>query len=182
MSRTIERFARDGYITKSDGYYYRVIVSSNGEQVLDRHNFGRNRSAQQIDSQVAQLGGNAAPSSRNGWDIQLIPGQCPDHRSEYVLKDRFYGQTFWKAYNVGNDLGRWQASEIGPAIADKNRYCGLQGGTKPVLGEKPDLSNPENTDPTGGWSSTPIIEGIDWRIAVAVGIVVLMVVYGLMKK
>ena len=180
MSRTIERFARDGYITKTDGYYYRVIVSPNGQEVLERHMFGRNRSAMQVNAQVAFLGGQAQPSFRNGWVPILLPGQCPNHRSEYVLRDKFYGQKYWKAFPNILLPDKWQGQEIGN-ISDYASYCGVFIN-KPTLGDKPVLSSPENTDPTGGWSSTPIIEGIDWRIAVAVGIVVLMVVYGLMKK
>ena len=178
MSRTIERFARDGYITKTDGYYYRVMVSPNGQEVLDRHMFGRNRSAMQVNAQVAILGGQAQPSLRNGWVPILLPGQCPNHRSEYVLIDKFYGQKYWKAFPNILLPGKWQGAEIGNTEAARNTYCGLTVN-KPTLGDKPPLSDPA---PTGDWSSTPIIEGIDWRIAVAVGIVVLMVVYGLMNK
>lgn len=178
MSRTIERFARFGYITKADGQYYRILVSENGTEVIDRHMFGRNRSAQQINAQVAQIGGDAPPSARNGWDVMLLPGQCPNHPREYVLKDRLYERKFWKAYTSTGDASKWQGTEIGTTEAARNTYCGLTVN-KPTLGDKPPLSDPA---PTGDWSSTPIIEGIDWRIAVAVGIVVLMVVYGLMKK
>jgi hypothetical protein len=116
MSREILRFCKNGFIEKTDGVCYRVIVKP--DFTRDSHNFGRNCSTSRINFQAGQLGGLDEPNETNGWEIVKYPGQCTNHENEFLLRSRYYAG-LWKAYETG--FG-WKAKLIKPEF-NEDTWC-----------------------------------------------------------
>jgi hypothetical protein len=101
---------------------YRVGISSDGQHITSTHRFGSNCSTQRINYQAAILGGIEEPNEQNGWELIYVPGQMLNHPNEFILRDRFYGGSYWRAYLTGNveaygttayDGWGWKAEKIG---------------------------------------------------------------------
>lgn len=177
MAREILRFGELGYITKVNGYCYRVVVTNNGNAILDQHQFGRNCSTQKINFQWGQLNGAEPPREENGWIIIETPGNNPKGVTEYVLQDKFYGNKYWRAYFTSEF--DWKATEIGNWDDLMNYYGihateGLEG--KLDIGPKPEPTDKENT-------FTPlVIKDINWQLIAAIALVLIGIGWIIWKK
>jgi hypothetical protein len=120
MSRSITRFGRTGYITRTDGVCYQVKVSEDGMSVTERKRVQDgfpfySPNCKRTDSFMGGIGNDSWPTSRAGWEvIQASPGTDADGRhNAYILRDRFYGGEYWIATRNGDT---YEAVNVGPQM------------------------------------------------------------------
>lgn len=164
MAREILRFCNTGIITNSDGMCWQV-------HVVDGAIIGHNRvqngfpfyaatcRTSRLDHFTVGLGGVSAPGPHNGFDVLCELARNEEGPSELLLRDTIYNRTKWLAYRTGHG---WKAEQT-------SREC-------------PDVivSNPTpNVEPEfipAGQNFTSITESIDWRIALAIALFVIVMI------
>lgn len=186
MAREILRFTKAGYITKTNGTCYGVFLKDAGHNI-DHHTklqdgfpfYSKNCKTPKVNNMVGQMQGLAEPSTANGWQVVVPKGFCPNHPNEMILRDRFYGGNYWRAYLTTGLF--WKATQIGEREA-ANTYCGLTtpNGKIPVTTPAEEATI-QTTFEAAGQNSTPITENIDWRIALAIALIVITGIYALTK-
>lgn len=140
MSREIIRFCKNGFVSKTDGVCFGVFISPDGNQITKHSRlqngfplYNANCSTSKANNMAEQLGGTTEPTSRNGWELVYLPNMSANHPSEFILRDRFYGGKYWRAYET-TEHG-WKATQIG------NEQQMLS-----YVGELPEIYTPEEVE------------------------------------